>query len=164
MERRGTPPFILNLSNRWSLGAVSLMSWLLNTWGKNPQYPFNRREGMLHNPTRNFGEEKISHSCWELNPNSSSSWPSYYTDCSKPTHPSASSDCWHYKFPNSCQFSAAYITPVQAPVCHFTTQYVSCSERQLDTLHKSQRQRTLCQLSVTNYSKHTPVTNTCVHK
>jgi len=29
MERRGTPPFILNLSNRWSLGVVNLMSCCL---------------------------------------------------------------------------------------------------------------------------------------
>jgi len=77
---------------------------------------------------------------------------------------SSTSDCWHYKFPKSCQFSAAYVTPVQALVCHFTTQCVSHTERQLDTLHKSQRQRTLCQPSMTNYSKHSPVTNTCVHK
>ena len=84
---------------------------------------------MPHSPTRNFGEEKISHSCWELNPNSSSSWPSCHTNCSKPTHTSASSDCWHYKFPISCPFSAAYITPAQGPVYHFTTRCVSYRER-----------------------------------
>ena len=34
-------------------------------------------------------EKKNASPQWELNPNSSSSWPSYYTDCSKPTHTTA---------------------------------------------------------------------------
>ena len=109
-------------------------------------------------------EKKNGSPQWELNPNSSSLWPSCYTNCSKPTPTSASSDCWHYKFPISCPFSAAYITPAQGPVYHFTTQCVYYSERQLDPLHKSQCQRTLYQSSMTTYSKYSPVTNTCVHK
>jgi hypothetical protein len=99
-----------------------------------------------------------------MNTNSSSSWPGYSTDCSKPTDISASSDCWHYMFPISCQFSGAYITPVKGPVYHFTTQCVSYSERQLEPLHKSQCQITFCQPSMPTYSKHSPVTNTCVRK
>lgn len=60
--------------------------------------------------------------------------------------------------------SAAYITPVQGPVYHFTTWCVAYSDRLLDPLHKFQRQRTLCQPFVTTYPKYSPVTNTCVHK
>ena len=60
MESRGTPPFILNLSNSWSSEVVSLMSWLLDAWAKNTQFPFNSRQGMPHSPTRNFGEKKKS--------------------------------------------------------------------------------------------------------
>ena len=120
MERRGTPPFILNLSNRCSLGVVNLMSWLLSAWGKNLQYPFNRRQGTLQSPCRHFGEEK------PLIPNGN--WTPIQAACGPVTIPTAlnlthtsASDCWHYKSPISCPFSAAYITPVQGPVYHFKT-------------------------------------------
>jgi hypothetical protein len=73
MDRRGKPPFILNFNNRWTLGAVSLMCWLFNGLGKNPQYRFNRRRGTPPSQFRHF-ENKISLTR-KLNPKSSSSWP-----------------------------------------------------------------------------------------
>jgi hypothetical protein len=42
--RRGAVPLILNLSTRWR-NMVSLTLLLLYSWGKNPQYLFNRRLG-----------------------------------------------------------------------------------------------------------------------
>jgi hypothetical protein len=131
MDRRETSPFILNLNNRWISGLVNLISWLLNTWGKKLHYPFNRRQGMPQNPSRHFGEEK------SLTPNGN--WTPFWAACGPVTILTAlnltytsASNCWYYKFPISCPFSAAYVTPVQGPVYHFTTWYISYSERLLD--------------------------------
>ena len=131
MDSSGTPPFCLNLGNRCSLGVVNLMSWLLKACVKNPQYPFNRRQGMTQSLCRHFGEEK------SLTPNAN--WTPIPAICGPVTILTAvnlthisSSDCWHYRFPISRPFSASYITPVQGPVYHFTPWCVSYSESLLD--------------------------------
>jgi hypothetical protein len=64
--------------------------------------------------------------------------------------------------PSHVHFLQLTSTPVQGPVYHCTC--VSYSEKLLGPLHKSQCQRTLCQLPVTTYPEYSPVTNTCVHK
>jgi hypothetical protein len=56
-ESRGAAPLIFNLGIRWR-HVVSLTLLLLYSWGKNPQYPLNRKLGGPQTWSGHFGEEK----------------------------------------------------------------------------------------------------------
>ena len=108
-------------------------------------------------------EKKNRSSQRELNPNSSSSWPSYYTYRSK-SNSHFSKWLLALQVPHLMSNFCSLHHSSPTPCVSFYNMKCFLHWNAAGPLHKSECQRTLSQLSVTTYSKYSPVTNTCVHK